>query len=475
MALPVDDEPAAIVLQPVKPDVQLERLIALFEGSRAASPAAALAQWRKSRKNATSLGKGLEAAIAVLNPEMVAEVKPLDGSEIVVDFDVASGEPHWFAAFPRDDGTLAAVGTALALTDGKREPPLEESQLDRLGPPGSAMMTQNGQWVVVAGAREDLKNGLELLKTPRVGGEPGAWLRVNPGHLARARSVTSRRIGLALQGAHVGRLDAFVTLKDEQLAIEAKSEAPDPRVPPVDAKWMDFVPDSAAVAFAYAFDPSREAWDSLFTTLDAIEKADPANAKLATVRAQVNLFATLAGVKPEVDLWPKLRAVWGHVAMDRGTLTGAVIHLDLVDAASAERIRDEVVPKVAKSLRADPGDLAGGLRDLGVIANRRMSVASRGSRVVIAWGPMATVEPPEHSAAGILAPRLGTGQVHRCVVVWPGRIHQFEAESPLAAALEKSPPAIWWGRGDRDWASLPNLKPTIQRFLDRLPMEATRR
>ena len=38
---------------------------------------------------------------------------------------------------PGDDGTFAAVATALALTGGGSDPPLDGVAVDRLGPPGA--------------------------------------------------------------------------------------------------------------------------------------------------------------------------------------------------------------------------------------------------------------------------------------------------------------------------------------------------
>ena len=113
----------AVAVRAVRPDVQGERLIGLFRGSRAASPAAALAAWKHATGGRFSLGKPLEAALAALNPPMARELKILDGAELLVGF-APGGPTRWQAVVPNDDGSLAAMATALALTDGAREDPL---------------------------------------------------------------------------------------------------------------------------------------------------------------------------------------------------------------------------------------------------------------------------------------------------------------------------------------------------------------
>src|SRR5262249_20365365 len=72
------DAPEAITIRLVHPDRQLELLIDLFRGARAPHPAAALAAWRRATRDPVGLGKAAEAAIAVLNPEMVRELRTLD-------------------------------------------------------------------------------------------------------------------------------------------------------------------------------------------------------------------------------------------------------------------------------------------------------------------------------------------------------------------------------------------------------------
>src|SRR6478609_4346955 len=60
-----------------RPDEQLRAVLGLFEGSRAPSPAAALAGWKRASRESGRLGKPLEALIASINPAMVGELRTL--------------------------------------------------------------------------------------------------------------------------------------------------------------------------------------------------------------------------------------------------------------------------------------------------------------------------------------------------------------------------------------------------------------
>src|SRR3954452_2342933 len=76
----------AIAIRLERPDVQLERLIDLFRGSRAPGPASPVAAWRRGGAGAAGLGKAQEAALAALNPRMVGELATLDGAGFLLDF-----------------------------------------------------------------------------------------------------------------------------------------------------------------------------------------------------------------------------------------------------------------------------------------------------------------------------------------------------------------------------------------------------
>src|SRR5262249_40380813 len=118
--------------------------------------AAALAAWKRAVGPTASLGKAWEAAIAAFNPEMAAELRLLDQTELAVWFDRADGAPHWWALVPHDDGTFAHLATALTLTDGRQEPAIDALAVDRLGPAGWPLAVRLGGRLALADAREGL-------------------------------------------------------------------------------------------------------------------------------------------------------------------------------------------------------------------------------------------------------------------------------------------------------------------------------
>ena len=147
----------ALSVRLVRPDEQGERLIGLCRGSRAANPAAALAAWKQATGGRGTLGKPLEAAVAMLNPAMIREFRGLDGAEFLLGRDPDAGGARWRAAVPRDDGSFAALATALALTDGGVEVPLGAAQVFRVGPPGSALASVREGRLALGSTREELR------------------------------------------------------------------------------------------------------------------------------------------------------------------------------------------------------------------------------------------------------------------------------------------------------------------------------
>ena len=94
----IADEPVALTILAVRPEEQGRQLLDLFRGA-APNPAAALAAWKNATGGKVALGKPLEAAIAVLNPAMIGELKGLEGAEAAFRF----VPPSWRAVVPHDD------------------------------------------------------------------------------------------------------------------------------------------------------------------------------------------------------------------------------------------------------------------------------------------------------------------------------------------------------------------------------------
>src|SRR5262249_46472001 len=107
-----DEPPAALTVRLVRPDEQLKRVVSLFEGTRSPHPPAALAAWKHARGRAATLGKPIEAVIALFNPTMVDEVRSLDDAEFrLTGFEPDTGRIRWRAMIPGDDGSLNAFAT----------------------------------------------------------------------------------------------------------------------------------------------------------------------------------------------------------------------------------------------------------------------------------------------------------------------------------------------------------------------------
>jgi hypothetical protein len=458
----------ALTVRLCRPDRQCERLIALFEGARAPHPAAALASWKRGGGASRSLGKPLEAAIAALNPEMARELRLLDGAELGIGLD-AAGPLRWHAALPRDDGTFAALGTALVLTDGGSDPPLGAVPVDRLGPPGAPLMARTAGALVVAGTRDDLRAALELVPPgppARPALETGVLVRLVPGALRSSGGPTIQRLAEALLAAGVRQLDGEIVLEGEALALVAIGQLEGPPPPAaarvIDPAWLDWVPASGVLgAMAAAPDPRPAAWDALFAAADRIEKADPARAQVAPLRTRLNLLSLAAGVRPEADLWPALRGVSAGVRADpAGQIDGALLALHAADPAAAERMARGLIPGLVRSLGVAPGDdpgppEAGDALRLGRPSGRPLDLCRREATVLIAWGTrmlgdaLDARDHPERSAGPAIRALWGARRPQRAGAFWPSRLSgRAAAGSPAASALAGAAPVLWWGGRD---------------------------
>jgi hypothetical protein len=473
---PAGDADAAAVVRPPAVEVrvagldrQLETILALFDGAKAAHPAAALASWRAATGSHDVPSKAAQALIALLNPEMARELKALNDAEAVIR--VVPGGVSWWAVFPRDDGTLAALGPALGLTEGQRlAAPEGLVALDRLGPPGAALLGRATQGGLVLGsspeALDQARERLDLAdRRPDLADGWHAWF--DPSGLdPEADDLPSRRLAAAMDALGCLGVEANAAARGDALAIDLTGRfttAPPAVSRAIEPSWLDAAgAEGAVAAVALAFDPDPKAWDRAFLLADRIEKADPSAAKAAPVRVRLNLAATLAGLRPEVDLWPHLKGVT-LVMMARPAAPAPgrfdpllVLHADA--DASAVRIARLVArlglpdPAVrGASVIAGPGG-GGPSRDAVLAAIERGDGA--------AWGAIRASLP--ESGAGRLPQRAG--------IAWPSRW-----AGPDATAWASAPPLVWFGRTGLDglcddhlvWAGLGKA---IREALDRLPL-----
>jgi hypothetical protein len=477
----------ALSVRPIRPDLQLARFLALFEGSPYPHPAAALAAWKQGTGGHLSLGKSWEAAIAAFNPSMVRELRILDSSELVVSL----GQPRgWYLVVPEDDGTLAALASALVLTGGARDSAVGKVPVDRLGPPGAAVLARWERGVVVAGRREELESALHALRTARrtqVRGCDSGWtFQLDPQALGAPNDLLQARLAEGLRAIGCRSMEGFLALEGESLSavVTANYAAPLTPTPSLDPEWLDLIPAEGTVAaVALAIDPRADAWDRLFTLADRLEKADPARAKTAPLRTRLNLLALSVGVRPEVDFWPRLRGLSLFLKASRpGRIDGALVALHTNDAGAAEALARDVLPRMARLLapdRAAASDFSQAT-SLGIVLGQPLLVCRRERTVLIGWGAEAlragldAAAHAERSAGPCLRASWQTSRPQRAGAVWPGRLADvLPKASPLGPFLDHAPPVIWHGTNigptSRDEVRLDGLRGVIRNALARLP------
>ncbi len=242
-SLTTASEPITIRL--VHPDRQAAAMLRLFEGCAAPHPAAALAAWKRSTRDPGQLGKPLEAVISFFNPEMVREWGVFHDARFQLGFDPETGLRRWRLAVPGDDGTLAALVTAMRLSGGSDEPPVGNGMMavNRLGGPLAAVAARGARGVVLASSRAELDRSLspgipsatarpeaphilERAGPPVLAGDSGLLFQIEPGRLtvpAHGTVATRRLIELA-RGLGCRLITGSLGLVGEQLDLEIASQ-----------------------------------------------------------------------------------------------------------------------------------------------------------------------------------------------------------------------------------------------------------
>jgi hypothetical protein len=477
------------------PEVQGGRLIDLFKGSRAPHPAAALAAWKHATKGRSGLGKRLEALIATINPQMVRESRLLDGAEFRLALLPGTGQPRWRVVVPHDDGSIAALVTALALTDGATLEPIEGFPVFRLGPPGAPTASSRPGLLAIASDLEELTPAIATVPAgdeAQAQADSGMRLRLVPEGLRAARSLTVRRAFEALDAFGCRDVEGRLAFADDDLSLELDTRLDDaPRVRnALDPSWLDAVTGPGVVAAAaLVVDLDGKGLDAAFALADRVEKADPARAGVAPLRTRLNLVATAARVLPEADLWPHLRGLSGGVFVGAdGRVSGAIVGLHASGPDASSKIATVVLPRLAATYlgpKRQPREAIAeldGVIPLGTIAGRPLGATVRASSVWVGWGDRALADAleasahPERSAVRALVQDVGAHPPQRAGVFWPGRSPGFAPPgSPLAGALTDAPPVVWLGHTDgpaaRDVVRWTGLRGVIRRWLDALPLE----
>ena len=386
---------------------------------------------------------------------------------------------------------FAAFATAMALTDGKSEPPLDGAEVDRLGnKPGASLMARSGERVVIADSREALACALAMAPEPSMRGidrQLGrARVRVSAAGLTRSSRPDLHAVGEALLGLGCSTIavDALVGPNGPLFIVRI------PRVPAgpgakLDPARLAEIPASASAAFSFPIDDRPESWDRLFAAIDRAERADPARRDRSPLRARIGLAARVGGIDLERDVWPKLRGATGFMVGPPRKPDGVALALHLVDDESAATFRDRVLPRFAKLLGLAPASGPGPNADskpLADVAGRTVWVSTRFPKTVwIGWGaegipitfreghPAKLVDPME------ARDREQLKENHRFGWIIPGRFDLAPAGSPLAEAIAASGPIRWYGRDERtstdDVLRWDGLDRGIRRYLELIPQE----
>jgi len=497
-----------IVVRLIHPDRQAAAVLHLFEGCAAPHPAAALAAWKRSTRDPDQLGKPLEAVISFFNPEMVREWSVFHEARFQLGFDPETGTRQWRLTVPGDDGTLAALITALRLSGGSNEAPVGNGTIavNRLGGPGAAVAARSAGGVVLASSRAELERGLPPgisgpsarleavgLKddsgVPAADPDSGLVFRIEPGRMtvpARGSVATRRAIELA-RGLGCRTVDGRLGLVGDQVGLEITSEL-DPARPfapgsagnlAIDTEWLKWIPAGEAVAVAsLAAGRGAAYWERAFALADRVDRADPARANLAPLRTRINLLASAAGARLEADLWPHLRGVtvaW-LANPDKPEQSGrAVAVLQMDEDRAAQHLVADVLPRLAALWRrakveTRPGQpqppdavrVAAGVsavtRSLGRPGGRPLDAAARGRTVLVGWGDQAletmfrAADHPEQSVMPLIG-AAGAGPAReplaRLGAFWPGRmrlpVKGLDGPTPLVQCLAEGPPIVWTG------------------------------
>ncbi len=446
-----DDGPA-LTLHLIRPDEQGERVIGLFRGARVPHPAAALAAWKHATHGQGSLGKSIEAVISMGNPGMVREFRGLDGTSVRFWLSPNADRPLWQVAIPHDDGSFAAFATAIALTDGACEPPIGDSPVLRVGPPGAPVSAVRDGRLTLATNRDGLRAALDRIEPSHNPSElpTGISASLDPSALRASTTVNVRRLSALLDAIGCASADAQLALLDETLTLQttARLDRRHANAPALEPAWLDVVPSSHVVgAAALALDTRPPALEATFASFDRVEKADPARAEVAPLRTRLNLLAAAARVRPEVDLWPALKGVTVALLVDDAhEPAGALAALHARDATSASKIARDVLPRLTASfLKTKKTDApADGVEVLlGRIQGRPLSVTTRGSTVLVGWGDGAlaaaldALADPVRSAGAALRADWGSTPPQRIGFLWPGRLRRSQFPTPRSPSRSR--------------------------------------
>lgn len=479
---------APLELRLTGPASQWARLIALFRESPYPDGAAALAAWKGATKvpGERSLGKAAEALIASLNPGMAREMSLLEGARLLAW--PRDDRWTWLIFLPSDDGTLRDLLSAQVLTEGGPEPPAPglaaRLSVDRLGPPGSALVARDGPRLFIGSNREALDLGLALSPPPTNSSSPstseGLLLLLDPASLIAHPQLPWRQIARGLTGLGGQALNGSARVTDDGLtaSLQLRLDRAPRRSGRIDPTWLSWIDPEPMAALCLALDPSREAWDEAFRAADLVEKADPARKDVAPLRLRLSLLASAAGLRLDRDLYPKVRGLTlsllegNDLATARGRL---VIHTTTPDDAIA--LATTTLPKIFDRWLGQ-GHPEASARIWRWGPEQRLALAVDGPDVLLSVGhpsqrPLRpTSDRPGQPVPAWLNP---PPDADRLGLLRPGLLARLaDQPAPLVSELDRAPLIVWWGTTGENgyldqfqWLGLPSaLKRFLTRHLD---------
>ena len=395
---------------------------------------------------------------------------------------------RWRALIPGDDGSFAAITTALALTDGAADEPLGNRLVLRLGGAGSAVATRADRRLLLASDREELRGGALAIKVRRSSHRfpesQESTSTLTRRNWNRRRSYPFGESSRRLRALGSAQCSGRLRLEGDTLSFELTSsiDRPPQASAAIEPSWLDPIPVSGTIAaFAVAFEPTPEAIAAAFALADRVEKADPAHADVAPIRTRLNLLAAVARVRPDIDVWPRVKGVSGFLLADeRKDIGGALIVVHMVDGESAKRMVAETIPRLlatySKPARPDaPAQLT--------FQGQTINAEVIDRDVWLTWGqkllapPLSTPRGSRPDRRGLDCERVGKFESRNA----PGPSgpdasgHSPRSGSALDRVLDEAPPVVWLGSLDGrtlvdviQWKGLHDL---VKQVLDVLPLD----
>ena len=490
---PATDPPAALSVSFHRPDRQLEAMLHWFAGAQHRSPAAVVAALRSRTGQPYILGKPAQAALATLNPEMVRELRTLDGARAELG-STEAGALCWWLRVPRDDGTLAAFASALALGEGTRLPPTDPlaaaGPVDRLGPPGAPVLFHQGQLVVLASQPSALRAALaaDPDQTPEAG--DGLEFILTAAGLHSASTPRLDPLRAALQSLRIGTITGRSTLDETGWTLDCRSTLDsDPGTPGPPGEeatatlgWVQTElsgpePADVALVAAVSFDRSGRTMAALYALTEQGLRAAGRLSGPASLRSRVSLASSALAFFPEVELWPRLDGLAIRLQARAGRATSALLLLHAREASAATTLAGRLRgllramapgPAPRTPVNEDPGEI------VPMFQGRPVRITAHAETVRISWG-----DPPRGDADQALGEAVDP-RASRWFQIWPGRLVPTDSLDPeVARAMAEAPPLLWIGHREGnvlvDTLNWRPLGPTVRWLVDTLPpLQVTR-